>query len=302
MSAPSSPLVLAIPTFRAERFLAATLESLAAQGTHVRWHLQDAASPDQTVAIAKRYQRADDRVVSEPDGGQADGLNRAFRAMGGEIVGFINGDDCLLPGAAERVLRYFAEHPEIDLLVGGIEWIDEQGAVTGTHAGAIANTAEVLDIYGVWWNRRQWVQPEVFYRRSLWERVGGFDPSYHLAFDYEFWVRCFLAGARVLHVPEAFAQFRFHAAQKSSAATQAADEIRAIAARHLEHAGLPAGQARALRARLSYDRYQLANPAGRAPFWRALLTHPEWLGVPEVWQRLQTSCRGRLGRAKAIAP
>jgi GT2 family glycosyltransferase len=145
------------------------------------------------------------------------------------------------------------------------------------------------------------VQPEVFFRRALWERVGGFDPRYHLAFDYDFWVRCFLAGTRVLHVPEALAQFRFHATQKSSASALAAHEIRDIVARHLEHAGLPAGHARALRARISYDRYQVANPADRAPFWRALLTHPEWLGVPEVWQRLQTSCRGRLRDAKASA-
>ncbi|HEV7402762.1 MAG TPA: glycosyltransferase family 2 protein [Chthoniobacteraceae bacterium] len=301
MSAPTAPLVLAIPTFRAERFLAATLDSLAAQGPHIRWRLQDAASPDETVAIARRHQRAGDVVVSEPDAGQADGLNRAFRAMGGEIVGFINGDDCLLPGAAERVLQCFAEHPGIDLVVGGIEWIDEQGAVTGTHAGSIANTAEVLDLYGVWWNRRQWVQPEVFYRRALWERVGGFDPRYQLAFDYDFWVRCFLAGARVLHLPQAFAQFRFHATQKSSASAQAADEIRDIAARHLPSAGLPAARRRSLQARLSYDRYQVADPAGRAPFWRALLTHPEWLGVPEVRARVQTSCRGRLPRAKASA-
>jgi hypothetical protein len=70
------------------------------------------------------------------------------------------------------------------------------------------------------------VQPEVFFRRSLWAKVGGFQNRWRLAFDYDFWVRCFLAGARVAHDPDIVAQFRIHAAQKSAAAEQAADDIR----------------------------------------------------------------------------
>jgi len=192
-------LVLAIPTYNCARFLPATLSSLNAEGDRVRWYLQDGASDDGSVEVAESFRRPGDVIVSEPDGGQTDALNRAFKRMGGDIVGFINGDDCLLPGAAESVLKIFAENPEVDLVCGEIEWIDVDGDVQGSHTGRINSLREMLDIYNVWWNRRQWVQPEVFYRRSLWERVGGFDTQYHLAFDYDFWVRCFLAGARVRH-------------------------------------------------------------------------------------------------------
>lgn len=291
----SSVLTLAVPVFNAAHFLPHTLESLIAQGDAVRWWLQDGGSTDETVAIARRFARPCDTVVSEPDKGQADALNRAFRSMGGDIVGFLNGDDLLAPGAARRVLDFFAAHPEIDLVYGSVQWIDADGRPEGTHTGRIASLAEALDIYSVWWADRQWVQPEVFFRRSLWERAGGFDTTYDLAFDYAFWVRCFLAGARVAHLPEVLCHFRRHAAQKSSAAERAADEIRAIVTRYLPDASIPTATRWAIEAQLCYDHYQ----GGRSPrsgrhFLTEFLRHPHWLLSPWARERAAAACARRL--------
>ena len=109
----SAPLVLAVPVFNGERYLAATLASLNANGANVRWWLQDGASKDRTIEIALKFARPGDTIVSEPDRGQADALNTAMKKMGGDIIGFINADDLLAENAAERVLDFFAEHPEI---------------------------------------------------------------------------------------------------------------------------------------------------------------------------------------------
>jgi glycosyltransferase involved in cell wall biosynthesis len=301
ISAAAAPLVLAVPVFNGERFLAETLASLNAQSANVRWWLQDGASKDSTVEIARRFARPADQIVSEPDQGQTDALNRAFRQMGGDIIGFINADDLLTPQAAQTVLDYFSAHPEIDLVVGQVEWIDEHSQVTGQHAGRIDSLADVLDIYGVWWADRQWVQPEVFFRRTLWEKVGGFDTSWHLAFDYDFWVRCFRAGARVAHLPLPLARFRLHAAQKSSASKQAADEIRAIVRKHLDR-GAPLSPLRRwkLEAELSYDHYQGSDVGNgdRAPFPLAMLRHPQWLLSPHVHARLRAACARLWNRDK----
>src|SRR6185295_12367688 len=168
--------------------------------------------------------------------------------------------------------------------------------------GKISNLDEALDIYSVWWSQRQWVQPEVFYRRSLKERVGAFDQRYNLAFDFDFWVRCFRAGAVVEKLPEALVQFRVHPNQKSSAATQAADEIRTIVRRHLDDgAAISASQRRRIEARLSYDLYQLRN--GQRPgFLRALLCNPGWLRAPEVRERIRAACGRLLSPQKRLAP
>lgn len=286
----ASPLVIAVPVFNGQRFLGETLASLNANGAALRWWLQDGGSADVTLQIARSFAREGDTIVSEPDRGQADALNRAMRTMGGEIIGFLNADDLLLPDAAAKVLAFFAERPEIDLVYGSVEWIDEHGRVTGEHTGQIDSLAEVLDIYGVWWRQRQWVQPEVFFRRTLWEKVGGFDTSYHLAFDYDFWVRSFQAGARVAHLPATLSRFRLHPAQKSTAAKRAADEIRAIVGKHLPRSsGISAPHRRALAAQLSYDLYQSA-PAGRGSFLRELLRYPLWLLAPPARARVRSAC------------
>ncbi len=300
MSAPAEQLVLALPVFNAEEFLSATMESLIAQGPHLRWWLQDGASQDRTVEIARSFARADDTVRSEKDGGQTDAINRAFREMGGDIIGFINGDDLLAPGTAERVMTFFRENPGIDLVYGQVEWIDRDGNPSGIHSGRIGSLPEMLDIYNVWWRKRQWVQPEVFFRRSLWEKVNGFDTRWNLAFDYDFWVRCIIAGARTAHIPEVLARFRIHSAQKSSAMEKVADEIRAIVRQHLD-ARAPIGlwKKLTLRAHLSYDIYQLGKnlPNGRTPpgFSRALISHPQWLLCHPVRKRIQAALARLLG-------
>ena len=297
------PLTLAVPVFNAERFLAATLDSLNAEDDALRWWLQDGASTDRTVEIARNVARSGDVVASAPDRGQPDALNTAMRQMGGEIVGFINGDDVLASGTARRVLDYFEAHPDIDLVYGSVDWIDENGVVTGHHTGAIDSLAAVLDIYRVWWANRQWVQPEVFYRRSLFEKVGGFDISYNLAFDYDFWVRCFLAGARVAHIPQVFAKFRLHAAQKSNASAKAASEIRKIVRRTLDSgAPISAWKRWCLSAQLEYDRYQIGETVdanGQRPsFARAIFRNPQWLLSQLVRSRTHSSLAKalRLGR------
>lgn len=282
-------LTLAIPNWNGARFLERTLVSLDRNRPHVRWWFQDSCSTDDSVEIARRYAGPLDRIVVEKDSGQTNGLNRAMAAMGGDIIGFLNSDDCLADGAAEAVLATFRDNPEVDLVYGEVEWIDADDRSQGFHSGEIANLADILDIYRVWWRHRQWVQPEVFWRRSLWDRVGKLNEAYNLAFDYEYWVRCFQHDVKVKKIPRVLAQFRRHAAQKSTQATKAASEIRSIlsdALADLPDIGLWNGMR--LRHRLDYDRYQ-AGMGERAPFWRALSRHPHWVALPEVRQRLMQS-------------
>ena len=287
----TGPLVLAIPTFNCAHYLPHTLESLAAQGDAVRWWLQDGASRDATAEIGRQFLRPGDTVVSEPDKGQSDALNKAFARMGGEIIGYINGDDCLTPGAASTVLEAFAAHPEVDLIYGEVEWIDAEGTRTGHHKGDISTMEELLDLYSVWFSARQWVQPEVFFRRSLWEKAGPFSTEYDLAFDYAFWVQCMAAGARAMRLPAPLARFRVHDQQKSANATKAASEMRDIVRKALAlQPRIPPGAARRIAAQIAYDDYQL-SPTPKASFASALLRNPSWLRAPAVRQRLLGSLR-----------
>lgn len=293
-------LTLAIPNRNGAQFLPETLRSLVANRPNVRWWFQDCCSTDQSLAIARRFATEHDTIVSEPDTGQPDALNRAFRKMGGEIVGFLNSDDCLLPGAAECVLEAFDREPDVDLVYGDIEIINEAGSVVRLHSGDIQSLSEVLNIYEVWWNQRQWVQPEVFWRRSLADRVGEFNPELDLVFDYEYWVRCFLSGAKVRKIPRVLSRFRLHAGQKSSRSAQAAREIRAVVAKTLAgNPSIPAADARRLRRMLSYDTYQAGDESmesgGRPAFGAMLLRNPNWVSLKPVRTRLASALLSRAG-------
>lgn len=292
-------LVLAIPNLNGARYLEATLESLERNRPWVRWHLQDGGSTDESLAIARRFLSDRDTIVSEPDRGQADALNQAFTRMGGQVVGFLNSDDCLADGAAEIVLEEFERHPDVDLIYGEVEIIDAGGTVLRVHRGDISSLAEILNIYDVWWRGRQWVQPEVFFRRRLWERVGSFDSRYQLAFDFDYWVRCFLAEARVQFIPRVLARFRLHDQQKSRRSVEAADEVRRVVRSHLPALSRVAPwTAWKLRQRLSYDRFwsgqRLREGCPERSFPRELLRSPGWLTVAEVRRRLRKSVSSRL--------
>lgn len=293
---------LITPCYNSAAFLEETIRSVLSQDIpDLEYFIIDGGSNDGTVDIIRRYASQLAGWVSEKDAGQVDALNKGFARATGEIVGFINADDVLLPGALPAVLRAFEQRPEVELVYGEVEWIDGEGQHTGSHAGRISNLDEALDIYSVWWSQRQWVQPEVFYRRSLKERVGLFDQRYNLAFDFDFWVRCFRADAVVEKLPEALVQFRVHANQKSAAASQAADEIRTIVRRHLDDgAAISPSQRRRLEARLSYDLYQLRN-GDRPSFFRALLGNPGWLRAPEVRDRIRAACTRLLSQRKHVA-
>ncbi len=290
-------LTLAVPNRNGARFFERTLISLERNRPYVRWWLQDSCSTDNSVEIARRYSTAQDRIEVERDSSQTNGLNRAIGRMGGEIIGFLNSDDCLADGAAETVLETFRENPEVDLVYGEVEWIDADDRSLGFHAGQISNLADVLDIYRVWWKKKQWVQPEVFWRRSLWDRVGCMNEAYNLAFDFEYWVRCFQQGAVVKRIPQVLAKFRLHEAQKSTQSAKAAGEIRNILSDALT-ASPPIGwrNSSRLRSTLAYDLYQSGqNSNGERPaFWRMLSGNPSWLALPSVRSRLWTAATRRV--------
>ena len=300
---------LITPTYNQGQYLEETIRSVLDQGVpDLEYIVLDGGSTDGTPEILERYS---DRLAywcSERDRGQVDALNKGFARATGDIVGFINSDDVLLPGALRTVLDAFTRQPDLDLVYGGVEWMNGDGQGAGFHAGEISDLADVLDVYDVWWRERQWVQPEVFYRRTLKERVGAFDERYNLAFDYDFWVRCFLAGARVARLPERLVRFRLHSGQKSAAAQKAADEIRTIVQRHLEKdPPIPAARRRLIEAQLGYDIYQLGQNvwAGRPrpSFFSALLSHPQWLLAPAARKRATAAvARVLLGRKKAATP
>lgn len=189
------------PSFNQGKFIRETIESVLAQAPYVsEYFVADGGSQDETVAILRNYS---DRLrwVSEPDGGQADAVNKAVRATTAEIVGWINSDDVYLPGSVRAALEVFERHPEVDVVYGDYDVINEKSEFQYRVIAQEASRWALLT------GRTYVPQPGAFFRRTLWERLGGLDPSFQFAMDIDFYMRAALNG-RMYKLNRPLAQYR----------------------------------------------------------------------------------------------
>jgi GT2 family glycosyltransferase len=170
----------------------------------------DGGSTDGSVEVIKQYEARIDWWVSEKDRGQADAIQQGFGRATGDVLGWLNSDDVYLPGALEAVRRAFDAHPEWDAMTAYHVRIDAQSRVMSAHRIPRQSGRRAR------WGVLPVNQQTCFFRRSLYERVGGIDLSLHCVLDTELWLRMFDAGARWGLVPAYLAAFRQHATAKGS--------------------------------------------------------------------------------------
>jgi hypothetical protein len=198
------PLVSIItPCFNSEEYIASCIESVLAQEySRVEHIVQDGESADGTVNILRSY-TGRIKWISEPDRGQADGLNKAIRRCGGDILLVLNADDELLPSAAAWGVRHLAAHPEAAVVYGDLRLIDEEGRGIGQFI------APAYDFHSVFCVEKVIGAQAAFIRRSMLEQVGlGVDESLDTCPDYEMFVRLGLKFP-MRHEPGFVARYRF---------------------------------------------------------------------------------------------
>jgi glycosyltransferase involved in cell wall biosynthesis len=214
------------PTLNAERYLEETLRSVwdqAGEDISIDHVVVDGGSTDRTVEIASRY---GSRVVTASDGGMYEAINRGLGIVGGEIVGYINGDDEIAPGAMQAVVRAFADHPDAGWVCGRVEYIDGTGEILGRMKPV---RMSVRSYVGIGWSCIP--QQTVWFRRSFLDRVGRFDTSYKNCADYELYVRA-LRAERPLILDDVLGRFRLHGAQLSFNPEVMARESRMVQEQH----------------------------------------------------------------------
>lgn len=175
--------------WNAEKTVARCVESARFPG--VEHLLMDNRSTDRTLEIA-RSANPEIRIISEPDKGIYDAMNRGAAKAQGDILAWLNADDYYLPHTLEKVAAYFAEHPETELLHGNIR-------VSGREVRPASGIAS----FGGF----RVFHPAVFVRREVFEKYGPFDLNYPICADLAFFLKAGRAGVQFTHLDEALTDF-----------------------------------------------------------------------------------------------
>lgn len=198
-----------VPNFRGGRFLRECLDSLLSQDyPNLRIIVMDGGSDDDSVEILRSY---GDRIcwVSEPDKGQSDAINKGLERLDTDLVGWLNSDDALLPGAVSRIVEAAQLDPLAVLFHGDLDVVDVDG-------NWLASSESIDLTYDLMRSGRgRTLQPGSFYRASAVKRVGGVNREFYLLMDVDLWIRL-LQGGSARRVPAKLARFRVHAEAKSS--------------------------------------------------------------------------------------
>jgi glycosyltransferase involved in cell wall biosynthesis len=198
------------PSYNQGRFLEATIRSVLMQGyPDLEYFVIDGGSNDETADVLAAYAPYLTGVVSEPDDGQADGVNKGLRMATGEVMGWLNSDDLLLPGALWNVGQAFAERADVDIVCGFRRYIDGVGTVlhNGVHERPSRRTLSHYCYVG---------QETVYWRRGVWDAIGPLDVAYRYALDFEYWHRALAAGFEFELLPVFLGAFRLHDESKGA--------------------------------------------------------------------------------------
>ncbi len=196
---------------------AATIEnailSVASQGYSDLEHIiVDGNSSDATLPIVFRYENLIDKLVSEPDHGIYDAMNKGISLSTGEVIGILNSDDFYAnPHVLSKVARVF-EDQSIDTSYGDLIYVDPANVGRITRYWR-ASAHHPRSFYQGWMPPH----PTFFVRRSIYEKYGYFNVALGTAADYELTLRLLLKHkVSTAYIPEVLVHMRAGGASNAS--------------------------------------------------------------------------------------
>lgn len=192
------------PSFRQGHFLEAAIRSVLEQDyPKIEYIVVDGGSQDGSAEIIQRYASRLAWWVSEPDQGHADALNKGFARANGELLAWLNSDDIYEPGAVREAVEYMQANPQVSMVYGDANFINDQGQVIGKFPARQTSYRRM---------RRGYVhiaQPSSFFRASAFRQVAPIDTSLYFSFDYDMWLKLAALGP-VQYLPRLWSNFRLH--------------------------------------------------------------------------------------------
>jgi glycosyltransferase involved in cell wall biosynthesis len=203
-------ITIVTPSYNQVAFLENSILSVLRQEyPNCQYIIIDGGSTDGSIDIIKKYSAELSHWESGPDGGQAEAILKGFNIAQGEILGWVNSDDVLLPGCLRTVATGFTDDPEVIAIAGRSVFIDRANRPIGVIVPTTRRTWKDMLFWG-----HGLAQMATFWRRSAYEAAGGLDTTFSFAFDYDLFVRLKRIG-KIHLIRQYLAAFRLHPHQKT---------------------------------------------------------------------------------------
>ncbi len=219
-------------SFNQEQYLRQCIESILGQtGCEVEYIVVDPGSSDNSRALIESY---GDRIIKvfEPDKGPADGLIKGFAHATGDIYGFINSDDYLLPHALKNIADFFANQSD-KIFVTGLGFTEDELGTRTRIRTDVLTFKNMLHLSAVMF------QQGTFFPAALYKQVGGFNTINSTCWDYELFLRFLQSGARHSVIEQDVAVFRLYQGSISGSGRLEEKFYKEVDALYLEIKGYP---------------------------------------------------------------
>ncbi len=190
-------------------YIEATLQSVINQKyPNLEYIVIDGGSTDGSQEIIKRYRHYLTDFLIEPNTLQIHKLIKGFACATGDILCMLNSDDIFEPQVLAEVAQFFLNNPQSRVVYGDYSWIDTEGNLMSRRKEIGFN--RFLFMYDV----NYIPQPSTFWRRDLYEEIGGLTLDFDVATDFDLWIK-FADVTPIYHVRRFWSKYRIHPKQKS---------------------------------------------------------------------------------------
>jgi glycosyltransferase len=201
----ASPTISIITvTFNARGTICDCIESVSEQSVDVEHIVVDGASTDGTLRAIEHYNDSLSTVVSEPDDGIYDAMNKGLRLATGDVIGILNADDFFASSdVLKKVVNAFSES-DVDACYGDLVYVDSENIKKVTRYWRSGSFKP--DKFYLGWMPPH---PTFFVRRSVYEKYGLFNLNLGSAADYEIMLRFLLKQQlKAIYIPEVLVNMR----------------------------------------------------------------------------------------------
>lgn len=218
------------PSFNRADFLEKNILSIIDQSCpYVEHIVVDGGSNDNTLNVLKKYQGTYNlKWISEKDNGCADAMEKGFNMASGDILCWLDSDDFYLPGTLNKIIKLFDQEKDTGVIFGDMMICDKTGKIidyvrhTDLDIDALIYTGMVLNPQATFW------------RRSVHQKIKGFNTNYKRAADYDFFIRMALTGEKFHYLRDFLSVYRHHESQLTKSIQLCIEEGREISLKYVD--------------------------------------------------------------------